>query len=110
MSLLQNSLSRFQTPEEFDYQSVCHCSKTATIQQYANQSGLSAEAQGTLRSAVETVNQLCGTQVSVTDAVNGRLADEHGAIEDVSAALGEYVQKKMDQIRIDAQQENLTAL
>lgn len=82
----------------------------ATIQQYANQSGLSAEAQGTLRSAVETVNQLCGTQVSVTDAVNGRLADEHGAIEDVSAALGECVQRKMDQIRIDAQQENLTAL
>lgn len=81
-----------------------------TIQQYANQSDLSTEAQGRLRSAVETVNDMCGTQISVTDAANGVLSDENGAIQDVTGSLGDYVSKKLEQIRVDAQQENLTAL
>lgn len=53
---------------------------------------------------------MCGTQISVVDQANGKLADEHGAISDVTGALGEYVEKKLEQIRIDAQQSNLTAL
>ena len=82
----------------------------STIQQYANHSDLTTEAQGRLRTAVETVNNLCGTQISVTDAANGKLAEENGAIQDVNASLGEYVQKKLEQIKIDAQQQNLSAL
>lgn len=82
----------------------------AVIQQYANQSGLGADEQGRLRSAVETVNQMCGTQIEVTDAVNGRLSQEGAAIDDVTGALGSYVEKKLEQIRIDAQQQNLEAL
>lgn len=81
-----------------------------TIREYANKSDLSTEAQGRLRAAVETVNSMCGTQISVVDQANGKLADEHGAISDVTGALGEYVEKKLEQIRVDAQQSNLTAL
>lgn len=82
----------------------------ATIQEYANQSDLTGEAQARLKAAVETVNSMCGTQISVTDSVNGRLSDESGAIDDVTASIGEYVDQKMQQIRLEAQQENLEAL
>lgn len=82
----------------------------SAIQQYANHSDLSTDAQNRLKAAVETVNSMCGTQISVTDAANGKLADEDGAIENVTSSLGDYINKKLEQIRIDAQQQNLTAL
>ena len=82
----------------------------STIQQYANQSDLSTDAQARLKTAVETVNDLCGTQIEVTDAANGALSDENGAIQDVTASLGDYIDQKMQQIQIDAQQQNLSAL
>lgn len=81
-----------------------------TIKEYANHSDLTTDAQGKLRSAIETVNDQCGTQISVTDIANGKLADENGAITNVTEALGKYVEKKLEQIKIDAQQQNLTAL
>lgn len=81
-----------------------------TIQQYANKSDLSTDAQSKLRTAIDTVNQMCGTQISLTDAANGKLADENGAISDVTGSLGDYIEKKLEQIRVDAQQENLTKL
>lgn len=82
----------------------------STIQQYANQSDLSTDAQARLKTAVETVNDLCGTQIEVTDAANGALSDENGAIQDVTTSLGAYIDQKMQQIQIDAQQQNLSAL
>lgn len=56
------------------------------------------------------MNDLCGTQIQVTDAANGKLADENGAIQDVTASLGSYIDQKMQQIQVDAQQQNLSAL
>lgn len=82
----------------------------STIQQYANHSDLANDAQARLRTAVDTVNDLCGTQIEVTDAANGKLSDENGAIQDVTASLGDYIDQKMEQIRVDAQQQNLSAL
>lgn len=82
----------------------------STIQQYANHTDLANDAQARLRTAVDTVNDLCGTQIQVTDAANGKLADENGAIQDVTASLGAYIDQKMQQIQVDAQQQNLTAL
>lgn len=82
----------------------------AVIREYANHSDLSTDAQNRLKAAVETVNQMCGTQISVTDAANGKLADENGALEDVTGTMSEYINKKLEQIRVDAQQQNLSAL
>ncbi len=82
----------------------------STIQQYANHSDLANDAQARLCTAVDTVNDLCGTQIEVTDAANGKLSDENGAIQDVTASLGDYIDQKMEQIRVDAQQQNLSAL
>lgn len=81
-----------------------------TIQQLGNQSDLTAAQQGALQAAVKTVNDQCGTQITVTDAANGKLADENGAIQDVTASLGDYIDKKLQQIQLEAQQQNLSAL
>lgn len=81
-----------------------------TILQYANQSGLTTQEQGKLKAAVDVFNDACGTSIEVTDAVNGKLSDQDGAIQNVTASLGDYAAKKMAQIRVDAYQENLTAL
>lgn len=81
-----------------------------TILQYANQSGLTTQEQGKLKAAVDVFNDACGTSIEVTDAVNGKLSDQDGAIQNVTSSLGAYVAQKMAQIRTDAYQENLTAL
>ena len=80
------------------------------IKEYANQSDLSTEAQGRLKAAVDTFNSICGTQIEVTDAANGKLAENGEAIDNVSTKLGDYVQKKIEQIKIDAYQDRLTEL
>lgn len=79
-----------------------------TIEQYANKSNLTTEQQGLLRSAVELVNDACGTQYSVVDAVNGVIADEEGVTLDTVDAIKQYVTAKQAQIRVDALQQNLT--
>lgn len=82
----------------------------AAIQEYANKSDLSTEQQGRLQAAVKTVNDMCGTQIEVVDGANGKLKDEKGVIDDVTSSIGKYVDKKLEQIKIDAQQSNLTDL
>jgi len=38
------------------------------------------------------------------------LSDENGTIDDVTGSLGDYVEKKLEQIKVDAQQQNLSGL
>lgn len=80
------------------------------IKEYANQTDLSTDAQGRLKAAVDTFNSICGTQIEVTDASNGKLAENGEAIDNVTTKLGNYVQKKIEQIKVDAYQERLTDL
>lgn len=81
-----------------------------TIDQYANATGLSAEEQGRLKAAIQIVNDECGTQYEVTDAVNGVIADEEGNILKTTDAIDEYIDKKKEQIRLEAIAENLKDL
>ena len=72
------------------------------INTYANtdmSGNVSAQAQ--FRAAVELVNEKCGKQYQVIDAVNGVLADETGKLEGVVGALNEYVKAQEMQIRSD---------
>ena len=112
--MLENQAQLAQTISETNSSAAAQSAQLQTayqaIQQYANQTDLSTEAQGKLRAAVETVNSLCGTQIEVTDAANGKLADESGAIDDVTGSLGKYIDQKLEQIRLDAQEENLRGL
>ena len=81
-----------------------------TIAQYANSTGLAEEEQGRLQAAVALVNEQCGTQYQVTDAVNGVIKDEKGNILKTTGALDKYIAKKQQAIRLEAIQENLKDL
>ena len=81
-----------------------------TIDQYANATGLTAEEQGKLQAAIALVNDECGTQYTVTDAVNGVIQDEAGNIVKTTDAIDEYIDKKKEQIRLEAITENLKDL
>lgn len=80
------------------------------IKEYANQSGLTTTEQGKLKAAVEQFNDAAGTSIEVTDAANGKLAENGDSIDNVTTKLGGYVQAKLEQIRVDAYQERLTSL
>ena len=72
------------------------------IDQYANKTDLTTQQQGQLRSAIALVNDQCGTQYTVVDAVNGVIQDEEGNILDTVDAIDQYIEKKQEQIQIDA--------
>lgn len=81
-----------------------------TIDQYANATNLSAEQQGQLQAAIALVNEQCGTQYQVTDAVNGVIADEEGNILKTTDAIDKYIEAKKKQLKLEAAQENLKDL
>lgn len=79
----------------------------SVIEQYAGQTDLTTEEQGRLRAAVELVNQECGTQYDVTDALNGVLSDEEGNTDNVREAILDLIEEKQNLIRTDALQAQL---
>ena len=81
-----------------------------TIDQYANATGLSAQQQGQLQAAIALVNEQCGTQYTVTDAVNGVIKDENGNILKTTKSIDKYIAKKKEQIRLEAMAEMLKDL
>jgi len=62
---------------------------------------------GRYKAAINTVNELCGTQYQVTDALTGALRDENGAVEDVVGTLDKLIEKQKKHIQIEAAGENL---
>lgn len=80
------------------------------IQEYANQSGLTTTEQGKLKAAVEQFNDVAGTSIEVTDAANGKLAENGEAIDNVATKLGEYVKAKTEQVKMDAYSERLKSM
>jgi len=81
-----------------------------TIDQYANVTGLSAQEQGKLQAAIALVNDECGTQYTVTDAVNGVIKDEAGNILKTTDAIDKYIEAKKKQLKLEALTENLKDL
>lgn len=80
------------------------------LDDYMGKSGLTAREQGQFKAAVDTVNEVCGTQYSVLDAVNGALADENGNLMNNCAAIDDYINQKKEQIRVDALSSGLSEM
>ena len=79
-------------------------SAKATIGMYLNKE-LDASQAAQFRAAVERVNEACGTQYQVVNAAAGAIRDEKGALLETTAAIDEYISKKM----IEIQQQALSA-
>lgn len=80
------------------------------IEKLGGQSDLTAEQQGALRAAIETVNRECGTQYQVVDAANGVIADEEGQIIETKDAIYDYIKAKEEQVKVDAYSAELETL
>ena len=76
------------------------------IGQYANATGLGAQEQGKLQAAIALVNEECGTEYEVVDAANGVIKDQEGNVLKTTDAIDKYIDKKKEQLRLEALQEN----
>jgi len=81
-----------------------------TIVELGGKSDLTAEQAQQLRSAVDHVNESCGTSAKVLDGTNRVVYETNGAYEDATASLQGYVTAKQAQIRVDAYSATLTDL
>ena len=73
------------------------------IEQLANKSNLTATEQLQLKTAVEQVNSICGTNIEVIDAQNGKLSESIDQIKQQTAAW-------IDNAKAQAAQESLVAI
>ena len=73
-----------------------------TINNLANQSGLTAQEQGQLQAAIDGLNNACGTSYSVIDAANGVIADQEGVAMDTTDAINELIDAKQREAQVEA--------
>lgn len=103
--------------EEIGAQKSILSDAMSVIEQYAGQSGLTAEQQAELYAAVSNVNDVCGTNYSVIDAANGILSESTDAIRantdawianaEAQAAQEQLVELKKQQITLEQQQSEI---
>ena len=72
------------------------------IKKYGGQTGLTAEEQGRLRAAIAMVNEQCNAEYKVVDAANGVIVDSTGKILENCDAIDKLIQKKQEEIRMEA--------
>lgn len=80
----------------------------SAIDELANKSDLSATQQYRLKEAVEGYNDVVGTQYSVIDAANGKIADENGVLQDNTDQLHENADAWERRARAEAYQSVAT--
>lgn len=73
-----------------------------TVNNLANQSGLTAQEQGQLQAAIDGLNSACGTSYSVIDAANGVIADQEGVAMDTTDAINELIDAKQREAQVEA--------
>ena len=78
------------------------------LSEYGNSTNHTAGEIGQFRQAVATVNELCGTQYRVVDAVAGTIADERGELVSLNKVIDENIEKTKNQIRAKALEDDLT--
>ena len=81
-----------------------------TIAEYAEKTDLSAQEQGQLQAAIDTVCEQCGIESEAIDIVNGTFTDQEGNVQDLTTAIDALIKKNQEQIRVDALESNLKDL
>ena len=80
----------------------------SAIDRLANKSDLSATQQWRLREAVDGYNDIVGTQYEVIDAVNGKIADQDGVLQDNTDQINANAEAWRDRARAEAYQSVAT--
>lgn len=73
-----------------------------TINELANQSGLTAQEQAQLQTAIDGLNSACGTSYSVVDSANGVIADQAGVALDTTDAINALIDAKQREAQAEA--------
>lgn len=73
-----------------------------TINELANQSGLTAYQQAQLQTAINGINEACGSSYSVIDAANGVIADQAGAAMSTTDAINALIDAKQREAQANA--------
>ena len=79
-----------------------------TIKEFAGQSNLSAEQQGKLKVALDTVNEALGTSITQSDVAAGSYTDQDGAVQNLVGSLDQLIAKKQAEIKVNALSEGAT--
>lgn len=72
------------------------------IQEFAGKTSLTAEQQGKLKTALDTVNEALGTSITQADVAAGSYTDQSGAVQDLAGSLDELIAKKQAEIKVNA--------
>lgn len=72
------------------------------IEQYAGKAGLTAEEQGKLKLAIDTMNDVLGTNYELVDAANGVIKQQGDDAEVTADKLQELIDKEMEMARTNA--------
>lgn len=80
----------------------------SVIDDLANKSDLSATQQWRLKEAVDGYNDVVGTQYSVIDAVNGKIADQDGVIQENTDQINANAEAWRQRARAEAYQSVAT--
>lgn len=78
------------------------------INQYAGQTDLSAQAQGRLEWALQTLNEQLGLNISQQDVMNGQYTDADGNVRNLTQSVNELVEAKKREAQAAALTANLT--
>ena len=78
------------------------------LNQYAGQTDLSAQAQGRLEWALETLNEQLGLNISQQDVMNGQYTDADGNVQDLTESINNLVEAKKREAQAAALTANLT--
>ena len=78
------------------------------INQYAGQTDLSAQAQGRLEWALQTLNEQLGLNISQQDVMNGQYTDADGNVQNLTHSINELVEAKKREAQAAALTANLT--
>lgn len=78
------------------------------INEYAGRTNLAADEQGRLQWALQQVNDEFGLSISAADVMANSYTDASGAAVTLTDSINELIEKKKDEIKLDAMSSNLS--
>lgn len=91
-----------RSAESYEQQASTLALAQEYLDQYMNQTGLTAEEQGKLVWAIDQVNEMCGTELSVVDQVNGKIEDQNGILQTNVDKIDAVIEARKREFQLNA--------
>lgn len=107
-SIAEHSSAMQESAEKAETEIATLSTAKSIIDQYAGSTDLTADAQGRLQWAVQTVNDQLGTSITVADAMADTYRDAEGNVTSLRDAIDGLIEKKKEEIRVEALSDQLS--